>query len=43
MASVLTKACELLAEDGRPITRDDVQSVVTRLFRTNFERWTFGG
>ena len=43
MAPVLTKACELLAEDGRPVTRDDVQAVVTRLFRTNFERWTFGG
>jgi hypothetical protein len=43
MAPVLTKACELLAEDGRPVTRDDVEGVVTKLFRTNFERWTFGG
>jgi hypothetical protein len=40
LATVLAASCELLAEDGRPVTRNDVQSLVTRLFRTNFEQWT---
>ena len=31
---------ELLAEDGRPVTRADVEHAVTRLFRTNFKNWT---
>jgi hypothetical protein len=42
LAPVIAKACELLTEDGRLVTRDDVQAVVTRLFRTNFEQWTSG-
>ena len=29
-----------VAENGRPITRDDVVRDVTRLFRTNFEQLT---
>jgi hypothetical protein len=40
LAPVIARACELLAEDGRVVTRDDVQAIVTRLFRTNFEQWT---
>src|SRR5579864_1384290 len=39
VAPLLASACELLAADGRPVSRDDVQALVTRLFRTNFERW----
>ena len=40
LAPVIARTCALLAEDGRPVTRDDIQSIVTRLFRTNFEYWT---
>lgn len=40
LAPVIANACALLAEDGRTVTRDDVQAIVSRLFRTNFEQWT---
>ncbi len=40
LAPILTKSYELLREDGREVTRDDVRRDVTRLFRTNFEEWT---
>jgi hypothetical protein len=30
----------LLAQDGRRVTRGDIQAAVTRLFRGNFEDWT---
>lgn len=40
MAPILANAYRLLAEDGRPVTRADIEHDVTRLFRTNFERWT---
>lgn len=40
IAPILAGAYALLAEDGRPVTRDDVCRDVTRLFRTNFEQWT---
>ena len=39
MAPILADAYRLLAEDGRAVTRDDVQRDVTRLFRGNAESW----
>jgi hypothetical protein len=39
-APLLARTYRLLAEDGRPITREDVDRDVTRLFRGNFQRWT---
>jgi hypothetical protein len=39
MAPIFTKSYQALAEDGRPVTRADIKQDVTRLFRTNFERW----
>ena len=39
VASVLTTAYQLLAQDGRTVTRDDIRRDVTALFRGNFERW----
>ena len=39
IAPVLANAYRLLIEDGRAVTRDDIQKDVTRLFRTNFERF----
>jgi hypothetical protein len=35
---VLAKSYELLAQDGRPVPREDIQRDVNRLFRDNFER-----
>ena len=40
LAPILADAYKRVAENGRPITRDEVVRDVTRLFRTNFERWT---
>jgi hypothetical protein len=40
LTPVIARTCALLAEDGRPVTREDVESVVTRFFRSNFEHWT---
>jgi hypothetical protein len=39
LAPILTNSYRLLAEDGRPVTCDDVRRDVTRLFRDNFENW----
>ncbi len=39
IAPILANTYQLLAEDGRPVTRMDIQQDITRLFRTNFERW----
>jgi hypothetical protein len=39
MAQVLTGTYRLLTEDGRAITRGDIQRDVTRLFRSNAEAW----
>ena len=39
MKPLFTNTYRLLAEDGRPVTRDDIKHDVTRMFRTNFERW----
>jgi hypothetical protein len=40
LAPILAKSYELLVEDGRDVTPDNVRRDVTRLFRTNFEEWT---
>lgn len=40
LAPILTRGYELLAEDGRIVTREDIRRDITRLFRTNFEEWT---
>jgi hypothetical protein len=40
LAPILTNAYQLLADDGRIVTRDDIRRDVQQLFRTNFERWT---
>jgi hypothetical protein len=39
LAPILSNAYRLLAEDGRRVTRDDIQRDVTRLFRSNAESW----
>jgi hypothetical protein len=36
---ILARQLELLSQDGRAVTRTDVETAVTRLFRTNFENW----
>ncbi len=36
---IMAQSYKLLISDGRPVTRDDVQRDVNRLFRTNFENW----
>lgn len=40
LAPILAHAYETLAEDGRAVTREDIQRDVEKLFRGNFERWT---
>ncbi len=40
LVPILTNTYRLLAEDGRPVTNTDIKQDVTRLFRSNFERWT---
>jgi hypothetical protein len=40
LAPILTNAYLLLAQDGRPVTRDDVRHDVSRLLRDNFAAWT---
>jgi hypothetical protein len=37
---VLANAYRLLADDGRPVGRADIERDVRKLFRTNFEDWT---
>jgi hypothetical protein len=37
LAPILSNTYNLLASDGRPVTRLDVRNDITRLFRTNFE------
>jgi hypothetical protein len=39
MAPILANAYRLLAEDGRPVTREDIRRDVRRLFRGNFEEF----
>jgi hypothetical protein len=40
IAPILARAYGLMLEDGRPVTRADVERDVASLFRTNFERWS---
>jgi hypothetical protein len=40
LAPILANAYLRLSEDGRGVTRDDIERDVRQLFRTNFERWT---
>lgn len=39
LAPILSNAYRLLAEDGRSVTRNDIQRDITRLFRSNAESW----
>src|SRR6266436_4838413 len=39
LARILSDAYRLLSEDGRGVTRGDIQRDVTRLFRSNPEAW----
>jgi hypothetical protein len=40
LAPILTRSYQLLAEDGRPVSREDIQRDVRRLFQSNFEHFT---
>jgi len=40
LAPVLARSYRALAEDGRAVTRADIERDVQRLFRTNFQTWT---
>jgi hypothetical protein len=39
IAPILANQFEMLAADGREVTRGDIELAVTRLFKTNFENW----
>src|SRR5437879_3802246 len=39
LAPILANTYRLLQQDGRAVTRTDIQGDITRLFRTNFEEW----
>src|ERR1700733_717495 len=39
MAPILANTYRLLAEDGRPVTRTDIERDISRLFRSNFEQF----
>jgi hypothetical protein len=40
MSGILANSYQLLARDGRSVTRQMIQRDVNRLFRGNFEKWT---
>jgi len=40
LTRALSKTYRLLSNDGRGVQRQDIQRDVTRLFRSNFEKWT---
>jgi hypothetical protein len=40
VARILSDSYRLLSQDGRSVTRADIQRDVTRLFRSNAEAWT---
>jgi hypothetical protein len=40
LAPVLANTYQLLADDGRVVTREDIRKDITRLFRENFEKFT---
>jgi hypothetical protein len=39
MGPIFTNTYRLLTQDGRPVTRTDIKQDITRMFRTNFERF----
>ena len=39
LAPILTHSYATLAEDGRPVTREDIRQDIHRLFRTNFQNF----
>ena len=39
IAPILSESYRVLAEDGRGVTRNDIQRDITRLFRSNAETW----
>jgi hypothetical protein len=39
LAPILANSYRLLAEDGRPVQRADIQHDIARLFRTNFQQF----
>jgi len=40
MGPILTNMYQLMSEDGREVTREDISRDITRLFRGNFESFT---
>jgi hypothetical protein len=40
LSPILANSYRLLTQDGRPVTRVEIQRDVSRLFRTNAESWT---
>jgi hypothetical protein len=40
LAPILTRSYELLVQDGRDVTREDIQRDVRRMFQGNFENFT---
>jgi hypothetical protein len=40
MSLIFSNSYRLLAEDGRGVTRSDIQKDICRLFRSNAEAWT---
>jgi hypothetical protein len=40
LAPIVANMYRLMSEDGRAPTRVEIHRDITRLFRTNFERWT---
>lgn len=39
LAPILANSYQLLLDDGRPPTREEIRRDITRLFRSNFEQW----
>jgi hypothetical protein len=39
LAPILANTYQLLLDDGRPPTREEIRRDITRLFRSNFEQW----
>jgi hypothetical protein len=39
MAPILANTFQLLAEDGRAVTRADIRRDIRRMFRSNFQKW----
>jgi len=39
LAPILAGSYRLLVEDGRNVTREDIQHDVDKLLRSNFEKW----